>query len=64
MLCLIVFLPLLAAGVLITVPGLGDRSARWYWVAVAAVDLLLVGLAWARYRNPPPGRFDARIVPS
>jgi NADH-quinone oxidoreductase subunit M len=60
-LSLIVFLPLLAAGVLIAVPGLGDRSARWYWVVVAAADLLLVGLAWARYRNPPPGRFDYEV---
>ncbi len=56
MLSLIVFLPLAAAVVLVAAPRLGDAAARWGWVAVAAADLALTGVVWARY-DPP--RADA-----
>ncbi|MCO7218323.1 NuoM family protein [Klenkia sp. PcliD-1-E] len=51
---LVVFAPLLAAGLLAVLP-VGDRAARWTWVLVTAADLaLLVALALA-YRTPPAG---------
>ncbi|MFD2764946.1 complex I subunit 4 family protein [Micromonospora eburnea] len=56
MLSLIVFLPLLAAVALATVPRVGDTLARWTWVAVAAVDLGLVAVLWLRYDTPRPGQ--------
>ena len=57
MLSLIVFLPLAAALVLIAVPRIGDTPARWVWVSVAAVEVLLVAGCWARYTTPAPGGF-------
>ncbi|MGD9619271.1 MAG: NuoM family protein [Mycolicibacterium sp.] len=57
MLSLIVFLPMVAALVLITAPRIGDAAARWVWLSVAAVELLLVVLCWARFETPEPGGF-------
>ncbi|MGB3186600.1 MAG: NADH-quinone oxidoreductase subunit M [Ornithinimicrobium sp.] len=54
-LSLIVFLPLAAALVLVSMPGLPATVARWTWVAVAALDLALIVLVWARYDSPEPG---------
>jgi NADH-quinone oxidoreductase subunit M len=56
MLSLIVFLPLAAALVLLALPRLGDTMTRWSWVAVAAIDLALVVVVWARYETPAPGQ--------
>ncbi|MEP7331675.1 MAG: NADH-quinone oxidoreductase subunit M [Terracoccus sp.] len=56
MLSLLVFLPLVAAIVLVAVPRIGDAAARWLWLGVAAVEVVLVGVAWARYETPAPGR--------
>ena len=63
MLSLIVFLPLAAALVLGFVPRIGDTVARWAWVAVAFVDLLLVIGVWARYDAPATGAlsFEERL---
>jgi len=62
-LSLIVFLPLAAALVLGFVPRIGDTVARWAWVAVAFVDLLLVIGVWARYDAPATGAlsFEERL---
>nr|WP_242630332.1 NADH-quinone oxidoreductase subunit M [Kocuria rosea] len=54
MLSLIVFLPLLAAAVLAAVPSIGPAAARWTWVVVSVVELLLVGVLWAGYEDPGP----------
>ncbi|PWF80544.1 oxidoreductase [Kocuria rosea] len=54
MLSLIVFLPLLTAAVLAAVPAIGPAAARWTWVAVSVVELLLVGVLWAGYEDPGP----------
>ena len=54
MLSLIVFLPLAAAAVLAVVPSIGAAAARWAWVAVSVVELLLVGVLWAGYEDPGP----------
>uniref|UniRef100_UPI00262F61AC complex I subunit 4 family protein n=1 Tax=uncultured Kocuria sp. TaxID=259305 RepID=UPI00262F61AC len=54
MLSLIVFLPLLAAAVLAAVPSIGPPAARWTWVVVSVVELLLVGVLWAGYEDPGP----------
>jgi len=54
-LSIIVFLPLLAAVVLAALPQLDDRAARWSWVVVSLVELVLVGVVWARYETPAPG---------
>jgi NADH-quinone oxidoreductase subunit M len=54
-LSLIVFLPLLAALVLAVIP-LPERALAWSWVAVTAVDLILVGVAWSGYATPAAGR--------
>lgn len=66
MLSVLVFLPLLAAVVLVAVPRIGDRTARWAWVAVSAVEVALVVLLWVRYRRTPPAdgefAFDVRRV--
>ena len=56
MLSVLVFLPLLAAIVLVAVPSLGDAAARWTWVAVSAVEVVLVAVVWARYATPAAGR--------
>ncbi|MFI5489163.1 NuoM family protein [Micromonospora echinaurantiaca] len=55
MLSVIVFLPLAAAVALVALPRLGDTPARWAWVGVAAADLALIAVVWARYGTPPPG---------
>lgn len=64
MLSLIVFLPLAAALALVGLPKLGDTAARWAWVVVAAVDLVLVIGVWLRYETPPAGRlaFEEQAV--
>jgi NADH-quinone oxidoreductase subunit M len=54
-LSLIVFLPLAAALALVALPRLGDAVARWTWVVVAAADLALVAVVWARYETPRAG---------
>ena len=62
MLSIIVFLPLVAA-LLLTVPAISDRVARWTWVAVAAVDVALVGVVWANFEQPAAGQlaFEERL---
>ncbi len=55
MLSVVIFLPLLAAAVLAMVP-MSDRSAKLGWLAVAGVEIVLVGVMWTGYRTPPPGR--------
>lgn len=64
MLSLIVFLPLAAALALIVAPRLGDGTARWVWVVVAAADLALVAALWLRYEPPGAGRlaFEERAA--
>ncbi len=56
MLSLIVFLPLGAALALVALPRLGDGVARWTWVGVATVDLLLVAAVWLAYEPAGTGR--------
>ncbi len=46
MLSVVVFLPLLAALVLVAVPTLSGRAALWTWVAVSALDLALLTGIW------------------
>lgn len=48
MLSLVIFLPLAAAAVLVAAPRVPERAARWTWVAVTTLDLLLVVGVWAR----------------
>lgn len=63
MLSAIVFLPLVAA-LLLAVPAIPDRVARWAWVAVAAADLALVAVVWANFEEPPEGQlaFEERLA--
>ncbi|MEO8851601.1 MAG: NADH-quinone oxidoreductase subunit M [Allobranchiibius sp.] len=56
MLSLVIFLPLLAAVVLAVAPRIGDAAARWLWLAVTAVEVVLVAFVWVRYDAPAPGR--------
>ncbi|MGB3828789.1 MAG: NADH-quinone oxidoreductase subunit M [Ornithinimicrobium sp.] len=67
MLSVIVFLPMAAALVLAALPRLSPRTAGWAWVAVAAVDLLLVVAVWVRYEAPASGELafatQARWIP-
>ncbi len=62
MLSLTVFLPLAAAGLLL-LPGAAPAVARWGWVAASALEVVLVGVLWARYDTPPPGTlaFDEQV---
>ena len=54
MLSLIVFLPLAAAAVLAAVPAIGPAAARWAWIAVSVLEVLLVAVVWAGYKDPGP----------
>ncbi|WP_104195611.1 NuoM family protein [Cryobacterium sp. M15] len=55
MLSLVVFLPVLTAVILVVVPRVPDRAARWAWLGIALIDLaLLVGM-WIAFDSPKPG---------
>lgn len=54
MLSLLVFLPAVAA-VLLLLPGVSDRWARWCFVGVTALELVLVGAMWVSYESPGAG---------
>jgi len=54
-LSLIVFLPLVASLVLVTLPIINDTASRWLWVAVATAELALVFAVWLRYDTPSTG---------
>ncbi|AFM18123.1 NADH dehydrogenase subunit M [Mycolicibacterium chubuense NBB4] len=54
MLSIIVFLPLAAAVALLAFSALADAVARWVWVAVAAVEVVLVAVLWSQYDTPGP----------
>ena len=54
MLSLIVFLPLAAAAVLAAVPAIGPAAARWAWIAVSVLEVLLVAVVCAGYKDPGP----------
>ncbi|MBF6289945.1 hypothetical protein [Nocardia cyriacigeorgica] len=54
MLSILVFLPMVTAAVLLAVPRIGARVSRWTWLAVSAVDVVLVVLLWIGYRRTPP----------
>lgn len=54
MLTVLIFLPLLAAGVL-AVLRIPDRAAKVGWLAVSVVELVLLLVIWIGYRTPPPG---------
>ncbi|WP_104131418.1 NuoM family protein [Cryobacterium sp. M91] len=55
MLSLVVFLPVLAAVILVVVPQVPDRVARWVWLGIALADLaLLVGM-WIGFDSREPG---------
>ncbi len=50
-LTVVVFLPLVAAGVLLSVRRLDGRAAVALWIAASAADLVLIGWMW--WRSPP-----------
>src|SRR5699024_9073464 len=52
MLSVIVFLPLVAAAVLAAIPAIGAHTARWTWVALSSVEVILIGVLWARFESP------------
>ncbi|MEO6790649.1 MAG: NADH-quinone oxidoreductase subunit M [Ornithinibacter sp.] len=54
-LSLLVFLPLAAAVALLAAGRLSDAAARWTWLGVAVVEVVLVAVAWAGYEAPAPG---------
>ncbi|MDN5772066.1 MAG: NADH-quinone oxidoreductase subunit M, partial [Microlunatus sp.] len=47
MLSVIIFLPLAASALLALVPRIAGPVARWLWLAVAAVEVVLVAVVWA-----------------
>ncbi|GHJ59793.1 NADH dehydrogenase subunit M [Nocardioides sp. OK12] len=51
MLSVLVLLPLLAAALLL-VPGVPDRWARWAFVGVTLVEVVLAAVLWARFEDP------------
>ena len=55
MLSVVVFLPVLAAIVLVAVPRITDAAARWIWLVVTLVDFALVVGLWLAYRDPGAG---------
>lgn len=52
MLSLIIFLPLAVAAALAVLRAIGPAVARWTWVTVSAVELVLIGVLWAGYADP------------
>ncbi len=58
MLTLCVLVPLLGAAALAFAPRLPDRAARRTAVALSAVPLLLLLMAWARFEGGGAGGFD------
>ncbi len=56
MLSVLVLVPLAAAALLVTVPGLSTTSARRLFLLVALAEVLLAGVLWAAYETPEPGR--------
>ncbi len=56
MLSLIVVLPLAVAALLLATSRLGDPAARWVFVVTTLVEVVLVGIVWARYDDPGIGR--------
>ena len=54
MLSLIVFLPLIAAAILMVAPAIGGVTSRWIGIAVSVVELILVGWLWLNYQTPEP----------
>ncbi|APX31840.1 oxidoreductase [Brachybacterium sp. P6-10-X1] len=61
MLSLIIFLPLAIAAVLAVVPAIPPAAARWTWLAVSAVELVLVGVLWAGFEEPGPNRLAYEV---
>ena len=55
MLSLVIFLPVLVAVVLIAVPRIPDAAARWSWLVVALIELMLLIVMWAAFRPPESG---------
>ena len=55
MLSLIIFLPLVVSLVLVALPMLSDAVARWVWVSVAAVEIILLLVVWQEYETPASG---------
>ena len=54
MLSLLVFLPVVAAALLL-LPGVSDRWARWCFVGVTALETVLVVVMWVGYDSPGTG---------
>ncbi|MBM7509703.1 complex I subunit 4 family protein [Nocardioides salarius] len=54
MLSVLVLLPLLAAAALL-VPAVPDRWARWAFVGVTTLEVVLAAVLWARFEDPGPG---------
>jgi NADH-quinone oxidoreductase subunit M len=55
LLTVVIFLPLVAAGVLLAVPRLEGRAAVAVWIAASAADLALICWMWWRFRPAEAG---------
>ena len=55
LLSVVIFLPLMAAGVLLAAPRLSGRAAITVWVAASAADLLLIGWIWWNFQPGTSG---------
>ncbi|MGM1062150.1 complex I subunit 4 family protein [Saccharothrix sp. Mg75] len=67
MLSIVVFLPVAVAVALLALPRIGDRVVRSVWIAVSALDVLLVVALWIGYRPGESGfayEVDRRWIPS
>ncbi|GAA3069833.1 NADH-quinone oxidoreductase subunit N [Streptosporangium carneum] len=64
MLTVVIFLPLVVAGGLAVVPGLGDRVVVGVWIAASAADLLLTAVMWLGYGGGIGYEARARWIPS
>lgn len=62
-LTVVIFLPLVAAG-LLALPRIGDRGAVAVWIAATAVDLLLTAMMWHGYRGGIGYETRARWIPA
>ena len=66
MLSIVVFLPLVAAAVLLAVPRVGDAVVRWTWIAVSGAELALVVVLWLGYESGSGYAYEVnrRWIPS
>ncbi|MEV7040732.1 NADH-quinone oxidoreductase subunit M [Amycolatopsis sp. NPDC051061] len=66
MLSVVVFLPVVAAVVLLAVPRAAGGFVRWWWIGASTVELALIVLLWAGYQGGEGYAYEVNLrwIPS